>query len=377
MHISYSSLDSFQICPAKYKFSEIDRLKSPKSKEAIFGTIVHETLKMFHDPARLIKPSEEDVMKFFTEKWNKEPYQSTAEEAAAFDMGLRMLRDYYKKNISIRFNVIDLETRFETPVEDGDKETHRVVGKIDRIDKLENGQYEIVDYKTGKKLPSQKSVDENLQLSIYHLGLLNRWPSLKDSEVRVSLYYLKHNEKLSTVRSPKDIKETREKVLDIISQIKTSKFEPNPNPLCDWCEFQEHCPLFMHKFKKEKVKNEEVEKAVSEYLLLKEQGKKNTKRLGELSEIFNRFCDENNFERVFSGDGYVTRLPQERYSYDEEKIAEALKSIGKWEDVLSFDSKKLNEVMETLPRDVKNKINEAKKVKKEFKILSGKKKKTK
>ena len=29
-------------------------------------------------------------------------------------------------------------------------------------------------------MPSQSNVENNLQLSVYHLGLLNRWPKLKD-----------------------------------------------------------------------------------------------------------------------------------------------------------------------------------------------------
>ncbi|TSA57417.1 PD-(D/E)XK nuclease family protein, partial [bacterium] len=38
MRISYSSLENFKQCPLKYKFSQIDKIKEPKSKEAIFGT---------------------------------------------------------------------------------------------------------------------------------------------------------------------------------------------------------------------------------------------------------------------------------------------------------------------------------------------------
>lgn len=374
MRISYSSLDAFQNCPAKYKFSEIDKIKTAKSKEAVLGTIIHETLRMLHNPSLAAKPSEDEFLKFFMEKWDKNIYTDPAEEAAFFALGARMLKDYYKKNFSLQFDIVNLETHFETPIADKE-EVHKIAGKIDRIDKIAGGQFEIIDYKTAKKLPSQSQVDGNLQLAIYHLGLINRWPHLKNTPVKVSLYYLKHNEKLSTVRTSSHIRETEEKILEIISAIKKSKFEPNPNPLCDWCEFQPHCPIYMHKFVRQKIKNDEIEKVTKEYLLIKEQSKKNTKRLAELTAIINQYCDENKFERIFSEDGYITRTAQERYAYDEQKIAEVLKTIGKWEDVLSFDAKKLKEIFDSLPHPVRQKIEDAKTVKKEFKMLSGKKKK--
>ncbi len=376
MRISYSSLDSFKNCPAKYKFSEIDKIKTSKSKEAALGTIIHESLRMLHNPSNAIKPSEDNFLRFFAEKWDKNLYTDPAEEAAFFDLGVRMLKDYYKKNFSLKFDIVDLETRFETPIADS-AETHKIVGKIDRIDKIGEGQFEIIDYKTAKKLPSQDQVNDNLQLAVYHLGLINRWPHLKNAAIKVSLYFLKHNEKLSTTRGEKNIKETEEKILDIISEIKKSKFEPNPNPLCDWCEFMEYCPIYKHKFVREKIKDAEIEKTIKEFLLIKEQSRQNAKRSAELADIVNQYCDENKFDRIFCDDGYITRSPQKRYSYDEQKIAEILKSIGKWEKVLSFDAKKLKEIFDNLPQAARQKIEEAKTVKKEFKMLSGKRLKTK
>ena len=110
MRISYSALDSFLVCPAKYKFSEIDKIKTSKSKEAIFGTLIHETLRLVHDPKRLVPPSEEEMLKFFTNSWNKGIYSSEAEEAVAFEQGIRILKEYYAKNYPANFHIIDLES---------------------------------------------------------------------------------------------------------------------------------------------------------------------------------------------------------------------------------------------------------------------------
>ena len=69
MRVSYSALDTFQTCPAKYKFQYIDKIKVPKSKEAIFGTIIHDCLKMYHEPSRFVPASQEELMQYFTKNW--------------------------------------------------------------------------------------------------------------------------------------------------------------------------------------------------------------------------------------------------------------------------------------------------------------------
>lgn len=376
MRISYSSLESFLTCPAKYKFSEIDKIKSPKSKEAIFGTLIHKTLQMMHDPSKLVPPTEEEVLAFFSNSWDKDVYISESEEMVAFEQGVRIIKDYYKKNYPANFHVLGLESYFEAPIKDKE-EIHSITGKIDRIDKLKDDTFEVIDYKTSRSLPSQKSVDENMQLAMYHLGLLNKWPDLINRPVKLSLYFLRHGEKLSTVKNGEKLKETTEKVLEIIDKIKISKFSPEINPLCDWCGFQSVCPYFSHKFNppagEKTIDDKKIKAIVEEYLEIKERSKKEASRVAELQSLINQYCDEAKIDRVFSDTGYISRILQERYSYDEKKSMEILREIGRLEEFLTVDVKKLGKSVDSsFSRDEKNKIYEARK-KKEFKVLSAKK----
>lgn len=371
MRISYSSLESFLTCPAKYKFSEIDKIKSPKSKEAIFGTLIHKTLQMMHDPSTLVPPTEEEVLAFFSSSWDKDIYASESEEMMAFEQGVKIIKDYYKRNYPANFHILGLESYFEAPIKDGE-EIHSITGKIDRIDKLKDDTFEVIDYKTSRTLPSQKSVDENMQLAMYHLGLLNKWPNLADKPVKLSLYFLRHGEKLSTIKNTEKLKETTEKILETIDKIKVSNFAPEINPLCDWCGYQSICPYFSHKFKKETIDDKKIKEIVEEYLGIKERSKKEASRVVELQKLINQYCDEAKIDRVFSDTGYVSRALQERYSYDEKMAKEILKEIGKLEEFLIVDVKKLGKSVEFFSRDEKKKINEAR-TKKEFKVLSAKK----
>ena len=70
MHTSYSALDTYKTCPLKYKYQEIDKRKTPKRVEAIFGTVVHSALKyMFlRDP---LYPALDEVIDFYTRKWKE------------------------------------------------------------------------------------------------------------------------------------------------------------------------------------------------------------------------------------------------------------------------------------------------------------------
>lgn len=377
MRISYSALETFTTCPAKYKFQYLDRLPAPKSKEAVFGTLIHELLKMFHEPTRTSPLTEEELLKNFTEKWEPDIYEDSQEEAFAFHQGVEMLKNYYRQNQELKFNVVNLETFFEAPISDRE-EFHQITGKIDRIDKLEDNSFEVIDYKTARKMPAQKEIDDNLQLAVYHLGLVNRWPAFEKENrpVKLTLYYLKHGEKLSTIKTNQGLNETKEKILSIIDEIKKSAFEPKINPLCAWCSYQRWCPLFKHKFSEQRTANsEQIKNIIQEYFEIKAQQEKETKRITELKEAINRYCDQEGIDRVFGKTGYITRLLQKRFSYDLLKLKEILKPLGKWEEILTLDKAKFKKVIEQLPYELKKQIEEAKKLEREFRVITASKSK--
>lgn len=373
MRISYSSLNTFKTCPLKYKFQEIDKIKTPKSKEAIFGTLMHNILQRLHSSSP--PPPLEAIEKFYRDNWNKDIYQNNEdEELIHFNQGLRILRSYYSSTNFSAINPICLETYFEANI----TENCTLSGKIDRIDKFDGEIFEIIDYKTSKQLPSQEKVDEDLQLSIYALGLMKRWPQIDSSKIKLSLYYLKHNMKLSSSRTPEQLEATKTEILSIIDNIQKQEFKPIPNPLCDWCGHQKLCPMFKHKFKEEKLiipNNEDVEQIISELFIIEEKQKENKTRIAELKEKINLFCDANDLDRIFSETGFVTRVTQQRYEFDAEALKNLLQPIGKWSTILSPDTGKIKELIKTAPMKLRTDIENTKKLSKEFKKLNLTKKK--
>jgi RecB family exonuclease len=374
MRISYSAFDTYQNCSLKYKFQNIDKIKEPKSKEAVFGTLVHSTMKFIHTPS-LLQPKLEEALDFFSRNWNSDVFKDELEERAAFSMGVSMIQEYYKKNNPADFNIVDLESRFA--IEIGSKENQHIIsGIIDRIDKTENG-YEIIDYKTTKKMPSQDKVDGDLQLSVYLNAFLSRYPKEIDNldKITVSLYYLKHGVKLSATRTKEQLLKANDLFLDVIASIEEGHFEPNVTPLCDWCGYQKMCPMWKHKFKDErKIDSEEVNQAISDYIHLKSAITSTKTQLAELQEQIEKYMQQEGVDRVFCEDGVIAQSLRKTYKYDEKQLRDILEPLDKWDAVLKVDGIALRNIMAVLSPGVRQDVERTRVLDKESKSLTVKKK---
>lgn len=374
MRISYSALSTYQTCPLKYKYQNVDHIKEPKSKEAVFGTLIHSVMQYIHSPT-LIQPSLEDALDFFSQNWNEEVWVDELEERAAFSQGVKIIQDYYAKNDPADFTIVDLESRFA--IEIGDERTgqHIIAGVIDRIDKTADG-YEIIDYKTSKKMPSQETVDTNLQLSIYLKAFLARYPKERENldDITVSLYFLKHGAKLSAKRTLEQLAELDRIFLDVIASIEAGKFDPVLSPLCDWCGYQRICPLWKHKFAEErKTDSTEARTVIDDYIAAKEEAGSVKRKLAELQERIFAYMESEGVDRVFGGRGIIGKSLRKTYKYDEARLREILAPIGRLDDVMRVDGVALKKVAGELPLAVKKEIEEARVLDKESVSLSVKK----
>jgi RecB family exonuclease len=379
MRLSYSALETFQNCALKYKFQNIDKIKEPKSKEAVFGTLVHGTMKFIHTPS-LLPPKLEDSLDYFSRNWNSDVFEDELEERNAFSMGVAMIQQYYQKNNPNDFNIVDLESRFAVEIKNPiDGANHVVSGIIDRIDKTEDG-YEIIDYKTTKKMPSQDKVDNDLQLSVYLNAFLARYPKEIErlDKVTVSLYYLKHGVKLSSTRTLDQLQAAKQLFLDVIAEIEKGDFPPNVTPLCDWCGFQKMCPMWKHKFKEErKIDSDEINAAIGDYINLKAAITSTKTQFAKLQEKINQYMEQEGVERVFSDEGIIAQTLRKTYKYDEKQLREILEPLDKWESVLKVDGIALKNIMGVLAPGTRQDVERARVLDKETKSLTIKKEKTK
>ncbi len=376
MRISYSSVGTYQNCPLKYKYQHVDRIPEPKSKEAVFGTLVHAVLKYIHTPA-LLAPTVDQALDYFAKGWNSEVYEDELEERAAFSQGVTIIQNYLAHNKPNDFTIVDLESRFAIEIGTEESGKHIVSGIIDRIDKTLDG-YEIIDYKTTRKMPSQDKVDNDLQLSIYLRAFLERYPKEWErmDKITVSLYYVKHGVKLSSTRTKEQLEKVDQTFLDVIKSIEEAKFEPILSPLCDWCGYQKICPLWKHKFAEtHRVETEEVKTAISEYLDLKGRMSEEKQRLGKLQAMILQYMEQEGVDRVFDDQGIIGKSLRKTYKYDAEKLRAVLEPLDKWESVLKVDGIALRTILATLPSSTKGLVEETKVLDKESTSLTVKKNK--
>ncbi len=391
MRTSYSAIETYKQCPQKYKFQELDRIKTPKSKEALFGTAIHSALKFMFQKSPLF-PTLDEVISHFRENWpSREAFQADskndllkmpiteAEEKAYFEDGIKMLRRFYEKNAPWNFNVVDLESRFDILLEDEKTgKTHVLAGIIDRIDK-NNDEYEIIDYKTAKRMPSQADVDKNLQLSLYSLGIQKRWPHIDPEDIKLTLYFVKHTEKLSTTATREKTEATKKEILETIRDIEArieekKDFEPMPSALCNWCAFKPICPAWKHLYRNSKSQitnsKEEVDTILKEFFELRKDVNVKEEKIAELQASIRKYMDSQGLTRVFSDAGTVSKKTIRRFSYDFEKIKALLSPIGKWEEILDADETKLKKILKELPAEIRSQIADARRVAKEYSVLS-------
>lgn len=369
MRISYSSLELYRACPYLFKYTAIDKNKLPKSKEAIFGTAIHETLRYMFRPNPLF-PAFDEIADFFNERWNerskKAEFKSEDEKNAFQKSGVNMLERFYKKNPPWNFNVLDLESRFIVSLADSDTgQAHELVGIMDRIDKIDDENYEIIDYKTARKMPSQETLDKNLQLSLYNLGLITRWPHLAAKKIRLSLQFMPSGEVLSTYRSKDALDQTKNEILATIREIneheEKNDWPAYDSPLCAIFPYRTVCPMWKHLYqiKKSGLTEEKIQEALAEFLSLKFRNQENTSRLKILQQTIAQYMRSEGLGRIFNNDGYVTMTLKAFPVYDFAKIREIFEPAGLWPSILKVDEKKFEKIVSTLSSNLREQITGA------------------
>jgi len=254
---SHSKLSTFEQCPLKYKFRYIDKIKPEieKSIESYLGSAVHDTLEWIYNSVkenseRIINLDE--VIEYYLNKWKENVPQDVLIVKEQFtsgdylNKGIQFLIDYFQKYQPFKDGTLECEKKITLTL---DSNTN-LIGYIDRlVHDIEEGHYEIHDYKTAGTLPSQEKMDEDRQLALYSIAIKELYG--KDKEVILVWHYLAHNHKIVSRRTNEQLESLKEEIKELIEQIRqTEEFPPCKSILCDWCEYKSMCPKWNSEVKK-------------------------------------------------------------------------------------------------------------------------------
>jgi putative RecB family exonuclease len=362
---SHSRLETYRNCPRQYKLQYIDRveIEEIESIEAFMGGRVHETLEKLYKDVRMTKvPTLEELTATYERLWETcwHPGVTIVKSEYAPEhyrrLGRKCVADYYEQYHPFdQGRVISIEQLVFFPLDED--EQYWIRGVIDRVDIAADGTYEVHDYKTSGRLPSQRALDEDRQLALYHLAIKRMWPDI--GHVDLVWHYLAFAREMRSTRSPEDLEALKAEVMGLISQVETDlEFRPRESALCDWCPYQEYCPAKKHAVMIGRL-------GANEYL-----GEPGVKLANKLSELTGRkkeiddelnqvkaalidYARENNVEVVKGSDSRVLVRFYKGLAFPtkdqpgREELEQMVKDLGLWERVSVMSPVSLAKLVES------------------------------
>jgi len=246
-NLSPSRASQFKTCPKQFKYANVDKILEPTNEVQAKGTTVHQALEDLFD-----LPSEERTTEklhnLFREAWTKvrgndehhNLFSSIEEERDWGLEGLKLLNNYMTLEDPRSFEPVERERWVRGTIED-----LNLRGILDRMDRNDNGELIIVDYKSGKAPLAKYKEPRFFALKLYALLIKEETGEMP---VELKLIYLQ-NSTIHTLKIDNEILEqAKQEILEVWNNIKiafqNNDFPPIKNALCDWCYYKPICPIY-------------------------------------------------------------------------------------------------------------------------------------
>jgi DNA helicase-2/ATP-dependent DNA helicase PcrA len=235
LSLSASDLDLYLTCPLKYKFARVFGIPQEPTINQRFGILIHNVLERFHKEEA--GPGEDGLTRLtdlLEAGWRRSGFGDSDDELQYRDRAREAMRLYWESESESEGEPVWLERKFDFQIG-----PHHVRGRVDRVDRLPGGEYELIDYKTGER-KSEADLESDLQLALYRLAAREAW----DIEAGIgSYYYVLDAEKVAAPTKPDDAERVERTVLQVAEGALGQDFEPRPSAkVCSWCDYRLICP---------------------------------------------------------------------------------------------------------------------------------------
>jgi DNA helicase II / ATP-dependent DNA helicase PcrA len=229
--LSASDIETYRTCPLKYKFARVFRVPQEPTINQRFGIVVHQVLERYHQSGGR---SVDELLGLLEAGWRRSGFGPTDEERQLHVKAENALRRYHE-----RFQADDAEPMWFEKSFNFKIGPHTLRGRVDRVDRMADGRYELIDYKTGRpKAPAQ--LRDDVQLALYAVAAGSAWNL--ESSVQSYLYVL-DDQKVPLPDDANDAEWIAETVREVADGILGQGFEPTPSyAACSICDYRIACP---------------------------------------------------------------------------------------------------------------------------------------
>jgi len=251
--LSPSRLNDFRECPRKYEYSAVQKLAQPASYASVKGRYVHAILESLF----ALAPAErtmERALTFLPEADEKVLTEDVRSDIGYDEALAAKLQRETNEILTTYFSMEDPASVTLVPYKDSDGVEIKMFGEVkgaplfgilDRLDRDENGDLVIVDYKTGS-VPKQDYVSDAFANSALYAALCDSLMGEMPSKIRLLYIAAGATLERSTAEVfPEARAEAAAKAWGkIIDFYEAGDFTPAPSPRsCRWCpsEYKNRC----------------------------------------------------------------------------------------------------------------------------------------
>jgi DNA helicase-2/ATP-dependent DNA helicase PcrA len=254
--LSASDIDTYRMCPLKYKFARVFRIPQEPTVHQRFGIVVHQVLERFHAGSggawsgsagsggagsgsawsgSAVSGSLSELLGLLEMSWRRGGFGDSEQERQLRGKAAAALTQYHTRYQSSESEPLWFERAFAFKLG-----PHLLRGRVDRVDRLPGGDYELIDYKTGRPKSPGQLVDD-VQLSLYAVGAREAW-RLDSSQQ--AYYYVLDDQKVAVPDDRADRYEwIQEVAMEVADGILSQGFEPTPSfAACSVCDYRLVCP---------------------------------------------------------------------------------------------------------------------------------------
>jgi DNA helicase-2/ATP-dependent DNA helicase PcrA len=233
--LSASDIDTYRTCPLRYKFARVFRIPQEPTVHQRFGILVHQVLERFH--ARTgASGTLPELLGLLDSGWRRAGFADSEEERQLRGKATSALTQYHARFQHEPSEPVWFERPFTFKLG-----AHLLRGRVDRVDRLPSGQYELIDYKTGRPKGTAE-LEDDIQLALYAVGAREAW-QLDAS--RQAYYYLLDDQKVTLPEDDGGDRSAwvREVVGEVARGVLAQEFEPTPSfAACSACDYRLVCP---------------------------------------------------------------------------------------------------------------------------------------